>query len=367
MTAGIPDWDDLFVGAALEPERWPDALAEMAARTGSSHGQFIGVGDGRDLLFNIINDFDHSQTRELIEFGGATPAENYRLAASSHGIARGDYDGVLHEKHYDEAARSLRSSRYIDWCDAVDIPYGCQSNLVVDRGGLIGLAALRKRKQGRTSEGHRRVFAKAAQSARRAVRLQERLEGDQTRLLAGTFEAIGATAFILDASGRVQAMTEGAEQIVSAGSVALHGGQLAGRGTPFSLSQAVRALTADDGLNHLRLRIDRPDDMPPLLFEGFRMPKRGWSLGHLPHAILLAKTPRRDRAGVAAFLSAIYQLTSAEADIAMRLFKGTTRSQIADIRNVTEETLRGQTKSIYAKMNCHTATDLMRIMSAIMA
>ena len=367
MTAGFPDWDDVFFGAALEPERWPDALAEMAAHTGSSHGQLIGVGDGRDLLFNVINDFDHSHTRELIEFGGATPAENYRLAASGHGIARGDYDGVLHETHYDEAARSLRSSRYIDWCEAVDIPYGCQTNLVVDRGGLIGLAALRKRKEGRTSESHRRVFAKAAESARRAVRLQERLEGDQARLLAGTFEAISATAFILDASGRVQAMTEGAEQIVSAGSVALRNGQLAARGTPLSLSQAVRALTTDKGLTHLRLRIDSPDDVPPLFFEGFRMPRRGWSLGHLPHAILLAKTPRRDRAGVAAFLSAIYQLTASEADIVMRLFEGATRAQIAAVRNVTQETLRSQAKSIYAKMNCHTAPDLMRIMSAIMA
>lgn len=367
MSVGLPDWDDLFFGAALEPERWPGALAEMAAHIGSSHGQLIGVGDGRDLLFNIVNDFDDSHTRALIEFGGATPAENFRIAASSQGIAQGNFDEVLYEKHYDAAALSLRSSRYIDWCEAADIPYGCQTNLIVDRGGLVGLAALRKRKEGRTTETHRRMFAKASEAARRAVRLQERLEGDHARLLAGTFDAISATAFILDARGRLQAMTEGAERIVSAGGVALRSGQLEGRGTPLSLSQAVRALTSDKGLNHLRLRIDQPKDEAPLFFEGFRMPQRGWSLGHLPHAILLAKTPRRDRAGIAAFLSAIYQLTPAEADIAMRHFDGATRAQIADMRNVTEETLRGQTKSIYAKMDCHTATDLMRALSAIMA
>ncbi len=47
-------------------------------------------------------------------------------------------------------------------------------------------------------------------------------------------------------------------------------------------------------------------------------------------------------------------------------FGGSTRSQIADMSNVTEETLRGQTKSIYVKKDCHTATDLMQALSAIM-
>lgn len=357
------------MGAALEPERWPEALGAMASRTGSAHGQLIGVGGGgaRDIPFNILTDFPPSDAQDFVAMGGGSPALNFRIAACNVGIERGDYDSILYERHYDAAIPSLQSDRYIQFCEKTDIPFGCQTNLVVDRTGLIGLAVLRKQRDGRTTPEQRRMFAQAAEAARRAVRLQERLEGDQARLLAGAFEAIRAAAFILDARGRVQAMTHRAEEIVSAGNVGLRGGYLEAEGTPLCLSQGIGRLVTDGGIDHLRLRIDGVGDRPPIFLEGFRLPQRLWSLGHLPHAILLVKPPQRDRAGIAAFLTAIYHFTPGEADIAMRLYDGGSRSDIAAVREVTEETLRGQIKSICAKTDARNEADLMRILGAIMA
>jgi DNA-binding CsgD family transcriptional regulator len=364
-----PDWDELFFTAALEPKRWPDALGMMASHTGSAHGQLIGVGggDARNIPFNILTDFPQSDAQDFVEMGGGSPTLNFRIAACNVGIARGDYDGVIHEKHYDAAIPTLQSDRYIRFCEKTDIPFGCQANLVVDQAGLIGLAVLRKRTEGRTNAWQRRVFAQAAEAARRAVRLQERIEGDQARLLAGTFEAIRATAFILDARGRVQAMTQSAEEIVSNTSIRLRGGYLAAEGMPLSLTQGIKALVTDGGLDHLRLRIDQPGRKLPLFLEGFRLPQRRWSLGSLPHAILLAKPPQRDRAGIAAFLTALYRLTPSEADVAMRLYDGANRSDIAAMREVTDETLRGQVKNICAKTGSRNEAELMRVLGAIMA
>ena len=364
-----PDWDELFFTAALEPERWPEALGVMASHTGSAHGQLIGVGGSgaRDIPFNILTDFPQSDANDFVAMGGGSPTLNFRIAACNLGIERGDYDSILYERHYDAEIPFLQSDRYIRFCEKTDIPFGCQTNLVVDRMGLIGLAVLRKQREGRTTPEQRRTFAQAARAARRAVRLQERLEGDQARLLAGAFEAIRATAFILDARGRVQAMTYGAEEIVAAGGIELRGGYLGAEGTPLSLAQAVVALVGDNGLDHLRLRIDDAHGRPPMFLEGFRLPQRLWSLGHLPHAILLVKPPQRDRAGIAAFLTAIYRLTASEADVAMRLYDGGSRSDIAAVRDVTEETLRGQIKSIHAKTGARNEADLMRMLGAIMA
>ena len=364
-----PDWDEVFFTAALEPERWPEALGVLASHTGSAHGQLIGVGGGgaRDIPFNILTDFPQSDANAFVAMGGGSPTLNFRIAACNLGIERGDYDSVLYERHYDAAIPSLQSDRYIQFCEKTDIPFGCQTNLVVDRMGLIGLAVLRKRREGRTTTEQRRKFAQAAEAARRAVRLQERLEGDQARLLAGAFEAIRAAAFILDARGRVQAMTHGAEEIVSAGHVGLRGGYLEAEGTPLSLAQGVGTLVGDNSLDHLHLRIDGAHGSGPMFLEGFRLPQRLWSLGHLPYAILLVKPPQRDRVGVAAFFTAIYRLTASEADVAMRLFDGASRSDIAAMRQVTEETLRGQIKSIHAKTGARNEADLMRILGAIMA
>ena len=365
----LPDWGDLFLGAALEPERWPEALGQLASHTRSAHGQLIGVGGGgaRDVPFNITNDFPPSVPRDFIAIGGASPTLNYRIAACNAGIARGDYDGVLHETHYDAIMPSLKSDRYVRFCEEIDIPFGCQTNLVVDRVGLIGLALLRKRREGRTTAPQRRLFAQASLAARRAVRLQERIEGDQGRLLAGAFDAINATAFILDARGRVQAMTPGAEQIVAAGRIALEEGYLDAAGQPLSLARGIGDQRADGGIDHLRLRIDGADHAQPLFLEGFRLPRRLWSLGRLPHAILLVKAPQRDRAGIAALLTAIYRLTSAEADVAMRLYDGATRTDIATAREVSAETLRGQIKRICAKTESRNEASLMRVLNAVMA
>jgi DNA-binding CsgD family transcriptional regulator len=362
-----PDWNDVFLHAALEPHTWPEALGQMADHTGSYRGQLIGVGGAREVPFNLVTRLEGMSLQEFVEIGGASPSVNYRVAASNRALERGEYDGILHERHYDEVMPLLESSAYVDLANRHDYPFGCQTNLVVDRVGIVGLAILRKRKEGRTTPGQRKTFARAANAARRAVRLQERLEGDQARLLAGAFEAIDKTAFIIDAAGRVQAMTRSAEDIVATGQITLLGRYLDAHGTPFSLAQAVRALVADDGYDHVRLRTEPAPCAPPLFMEGFRLPGKAWSIGHLPHAILLVSNPQRDRAGIAAFVGVVYRLTATEADIAMRLFDGSSRAEVAQIRNVAPETIRGQIKAICAKTGSNNEADLMRLLSAIMA
>lgn len=367
MGEAAPDWDDVFMAAALEPERWMDSLDLMASHTGASHGQLIGIGGARDLPFNLVTNSHGWPFQELVDAGGYLPELNYRIAANDSHVSRGHYDPVLHEAHYDAVMPGLASRAYVEFCEAIDIPFGCQTNLVVDGVGLIGLATLRKRREGRTTSAQRRTFAGAAGAARRAVRLQERLEGQQARLLAGAFEALDLTAFIIDARGQLLAHTVGAEARLRRGDVYLRDGVPDGAGTPWPLSRAVAALTADGGAAHVQLRLDPAGDGAPLFLEGFRLPARPWSLGRLPHAIFVARQPRRDRAGVMAFLAAIYGLTSAEADIAIRLFEGKSRGEIAGERGVTAETLRGQIKSLYAKTGAEGEAALVRALSAIMA
>lgn len=360
------DWHDVFLTAALEPERWPEALQVMADHTGATHGQLIGLGGARDVPFNIVTQFDPDQLQHFIDIDGGSPAVNFRVAANQQRVARGDYDPLIYEKDYDAALPLLQTDRYVRFCEDMDIPFGCQINLVVDRVGLIGLATLRKRREGRTTRAQRQTFAAAAVAARQAVRLQERLEGEQAKLLAGAFEAVAATAFVFDARGRLQAMTTSAEALLKAGDIMLRDQSLEAAAVPVTLGEAIRALVGEQGLDHVRLRVEGQRGRQPLFMEGFRLPSRPWSLGNVPCAILLVRPPQRDRAGIAALLSALYRMTAAEADVAIRLFEGRSRAEISDLRAVTAETLRGQIKSIYAKTGSASEADLMRLLSAIM-
>jgi DNA-binding CsgD family transcriptional regulator len=361
-----PDWDDIFMQAALQPYAWLDALDTLARHTGSSHGQLIGVGGAREIPFNIVTNFGSGLVEHFASSGWGTETHNFRVAASTRHVERGFYDPVLFEEHYDREIPQLASADYVDWCEQIGIPFGCQTNLVIDDFGVVGLATLRNRKDGRTTLSQRKTFASGARAARRAVRLQEKLEGEQAKLLAGAFDAISVNAFIIDARGRLLAHSIGADAMLREGDVRLSGRSIDAPGTPFPLRHAVQALAAEDGPGHVRTRIEVRPDRPPLVIEGFRLPEREWSLGKLPHAILIANAPRRDRAGVGQFLSAIYRLSPAEADIAVRLFEGKSRARIADDRNVTAETLRGQIKQIYLKCGVDGEAALMRLLSPIL-
>ncbi len=362
-----PDWDDIFLPAAIEPDRWLSALAQLADHTGSSHGQLIGIGGARNIPFNLVSNFKTDDLQAFVDMDGGSRDINFRIAANENALARGHYDPILYERDYDAVMPEMRALWYREWCEEVGIPFGCQTNLVVDRVGLIGFAVLRNRRDGVTTPHSRKVFAQAATAARRAVRLQERIEGNQSNLLAGAFEAMSMAAFIIDARGRVQAMTPGAEELVSAGHVRLADRRIDARGTPHSLGQAVSALIADEGPEHVRLRLDTPLPQQPIFLEGFRLPVHAWSLGALPHAILLHRAPQRDRAGIASLLGLLYRLSAAEADIAIRLFNGDSRDEICAVRGVTGETLRGQIKAIYAKTSADNEAGLMRTLAAIMS
>lgn len=361
------DWDDIFMQAALQPDLWLAALDTLATRTGSTHGQLIGVGGAREIPFNIVTNFEPEMIDFFAASGWTSESHNFRVAASNRHVERGFYDPVLHEADYDQVIPDLASRDYVDWCEEIGIPFGCQTNLVIDNFGVVGLATLRSRRDGRTTPAQRRTFAEGAKAARRAVRLQEKLEGEQAKLLAGAFDAIQVSAFIIDVRGRVLAHSAGADAIVDAGDIRLSGRVLDGAGAPFTMRQAVQALVAEDGLDHIRTKLATPAGRPPLMIEGFRLPDRSWSLGKLPHAILIANGPRRDRAGVAAYLAAIYRLSPAEADIAVRLFEGRTRSDIAEARGVTAETLRGQIKQIYLKCGIDGEAGLMRLLAPILS
>lgn len=361
-----PDWDDIFMQAALQPDMWLGALDALASHTGSGHGQLIGVGGAREIPFNIVTNFGPRMIEHFAVSGWGSDSHNFRVAASNRHIERGFYDPVLHEDHYDRVIPQLASTAYVDWCEEIGIPFGCQTNLVIDNFGVVGLATLRSRQDGRTTAAQRKIFAKGAMAARRAVRLQEKLEGEQAKLLVGAFDIVRVSAFIIDGRGQLLAHSAGAEAMLAAGDIRQSGRSIDAAGAPFTLRQAVQALTTDRGLDHVRTRIATAEDRPPLVIEGFRLPEREWSLGRLPHAILIANAPRRDRAGVIPFLSAIYRLSPAEADIAVRLFEGKPRRQIAEERGVTAETLRGQIKHIYLKCNVDSEAGLMRLLAPIL-
>ncbi|SCW73146.1 DNA-binding transcriptional regulator, CsgD family [Sphingobium faniae] len=357
---GEHEWTDRFLSAALEPHLWDDALSAMAAATGSQRGQLVGFGpDG--ATFNWITDIDRSTLDRPDLQALHRPDLNFRLATE----ALADRPDIVHEVHYDIVRQGIRNDDYLDLCAELDIMDGCHTRLVEEDGAMIGLALLRSRTDGRTSQEQRDLFAHLAGHARAAVRLQRAVEQQGFALLAGTFETMDRACWLLDGSGRVRAMTPRAEATLLKGCARISEGRLS----------SARAEESRAILRGIRAVVDRPAQPAPpvrleqadgsgLLLEFHALPEREWAMSFAPRALVIA---REDASSdhQARILLESYRLTPAEADVAMRLASGMSRRHIAAARGVSAGTLKAQLRSIYEKMGCSRESQLVRMVGLL--
>ncbi|WP_336967795.1 helix-turn-helix transcriptional regulator [Sphingobium aromaticiconvertens] len=354
-------WADRFIEAALEPHLWRDVLGEMADATGSAHGQLIGFGPGA-AAFNWVSGVDEAMLVSAGAMNLVTPDVNFRVAADRVGNGA----PIVHEAHYDDVRDTLRGDDYLDLCSDLDIPHGCQTRLLVDKGSMIGLALLRGERDGRSSIEQRDLFARLAAHAGAAVRMQRAIELQGFALLAGTFEAMDKACWLVDGSGRVGGMTPAADRLLADTRLTLKDGRL-GTMRADEARRIARALyTVLTPPAQLPDPVPLPDDEGgvAILLEIFPLPRRAWDLPFAPRAIITARlgtpTDRQARALIGTF-----HLTRAEADIALRIASGATRPAIAAARGVSTETLKAQIRSLYEKTGCNRESQLVRIVTLL--
>lgn len=353
------DWADLFLSAALEPEGWDAAIRAMAHATGSSHGQLIGFGPDT-AAFNWISDIDASLVARGAAIDQSRPDLNFRIGADRI-AGRPD---IVHEAHYDVARRRLANDDYLDLCAEFDIFEGCQTRLLAEPGMMIGLALLRGRTDGRTTPEQRALFAEIAGHARAAVRLQKSVEEQGFALLAGAFENMARACWLIDSAGRVGGMSARAETLLCQGRIRINDRHLCTHraGETRAIAHAIREALASPPRAADPVVLPGEDGGIALLLEAHPLPARPWALPFAPRAIVVARSGEAsDRhAGI---LMRTFALTRSEADIAVRLASGQSRTAISRARGVSTETLKAQIRSIYEKTGCNRESQLVRLVS----
>lgn len=358
---------DRFAAVAFDPDSWVDALHAMAEATGSARGQLIGLGGPHAVPFNWVTGFPQDALREFVAIDGGNPAINPRVAADvAHPHAE-----ILFETHYDAATACLKSDVYAEFSDRHDIPYGCQTRLLGDNDNMVGLAVLRTRADGRTREADRAAFARIVPHVRAAVRLQLALEGEGARIIAGTLEAMSAAAFLCDEQGRVVDRTPAADALLRDGRLRLSGRAIASPvdGETARLIHAIRAAAGPaDGYPPLPARIILRGypGAPPLWAEVSRLPRHRMALGRGACALVIVRGHALDRVRLLGELRRSYDLSAAEADVALRLAGAENREEIAAARHVSLETVRAQIKALFAKMGVNREAELVALLAPML-
>lgn len=364
--AGAAALANAFLSAPFEADGWDAALKRLAGETRSSRAQLIAFGGPRTFPFNWVTDPMPGFNEEFASIEGGSAAVNWRVACAGTPLE------LAWEHHYEEAGSRLKGGVYDEFADRYDIVHGCQTVLFQTPMVFYGLATLRSRRDGATTEADRSVFAEAAPHVRAAVRLQQALEHRGAALIAGTFEAMDTAVFVCDQNGHVQALTCAAEtRLRKPGGLRLIRNKLVADrpDDDRALQSALRCVLDDSiptpGGRQFWLQSD-PTARHGHRCEVLPLPRREWTFGFEPRAIVawhvsadIGETRQQQ-------LRDLLGLTQAEAEIAILAANGSSREEIARTRGATVNTVSSQLKSIFAKADVTREAELVALVNRLL-
>ncbi len=353
---------DAFGAAAVGSGTWLEGLSALASITGSRAGELIGLGEGHAVTFNWITDLGPEWHNDFLAMGGGDPHLNPHVRAGKDADVlqvRASGEFITSEERRSNPLLAEHSVLF-------DIPYSCLCPLIKTPQMEIGLAVVRSRSQGEIDARSRALFASLAPHVRMAVRTQLALENQGAKLLAGTLEALSFAVFVCDGQGYVRAMTPAAETWVGEANVL----RLRGNILSTTIASQSRALT--DAIAAAARPPHRPGAPASstvlvgsgadrlMALEVVSLPCTGFAFGFQPRVLVIVRGLRTQAAEhtTSLLLRAGFGLTSAEADIALRLGQGQSAEMVAEVRKATIATVRAQIRSIYAKLEVNSLSGL---------
>lgn len=196
-----------FLNAPFQTDGWHVAIRQLAFATKSEMAQLCGGGADMRLTFNHFSapcDDPHGHLVNPKMYG----PENWRINCRMGGART-----IQHEHHYAVYRSANRTDFYDDAVSDLDLPYGCQSPLLLDESGLVGLALLRSSRDGPCSPEVIAAFSRIARQAHRAVRVQLALGEEAASLLISDVSDRTEVTIVLDGQMNVLALTELAEAL----------------------------------------------------------------------------------------------------------------------------------------------------------
>jgi DNA-binding CsgD family transcriptional regulator len=344
-------------------EGWEGALRRIAAATHSSRVQLVAFGGPAVMPFNCINDTDPSFGDGFAEIEGGSPEVNWRIACAGKPLE------IAHEPDYREARRRVRRGLYDDFVSEWDMPHGCQAVLTRRPGLLIGLATLRTAAEGWIAPDDCEAFAALVPAVLHAVRTRLAIEDNGERLLRHSLEAVRSPALVFDASGRVTGMTPAADALLAGGrALRLAAGWLTARhpASDRALQRAIADVVAGRTLSAQLWLANGALDEGGLRARLFPLPRHEGDFGLAPRAVMLLHQPEHlaDECGEA--LSAMFDLTPAEAAVAVAAANGLSRTAIAAARGVSSDTVNDQFKSIFRKLGINRQPELVALVNQLL-
>ncbi|HXS21939.1 MAG TPA: hypothetical protein VN735_11960 [Steroidobacteraceae bacterium] len=359
--------------AALDDRLWPDALRKLTEVTGSQASSFwVLVRSNPSLLhptFITIN-FDRKAVDEYL--GGMAPLDptvRYLVAHPRESIV---HDGML------GSGRDEETRRYLDWHErSVETRFRLVGQCTLAEGLQAGVALHRARESGRYEIADIERFRLLHQHLRRALTVGARV-GSLTGLQRVGEELLdrsSAAIFLLDRAGRVVFMNRAAEalkaredglQIATDGlhlPVTLEDEQL-----QLLIRQALASSQHPTGSPGGVMRASRPSGKRPFGVSVTTLARVPAALTLFrPLVCVLISDPERRLCPSVQHLGTLFNMTEAEARLAVCLADGEPLRGAAEQLGVTYGTARSRLTQLFEKTSTRSQSELMRLLLTVLS
>lgn len=357
--------------AAIQPKLWGGAFDRLQAHFGWSSGgiHIHSPGQvGTDISYSV--NIDASVLRLYVErYLAVSPVTRYLAdkqpgAVCAINFVQRESDWTKGE-FFHEFVRRLNDAYY----------YG-GALLATDEGRMVKLSFQRRKKDGPFTSRELRELALLGPHFERALQISRQLVQGQERQAALTslLDNLEFAVFLLDRTGRVVLRNRRSEDVLSEGfDLRLREGRLslAGAAENERLSRLIlESIRAAIGLGvqaggALSVPEIGPERRLCLLVTPLASASGQWDfLEERICAGVFVSAPSARRTLGHQVLMTWFGLTPAEARVAERLANGERPEEIADDLQVSRETVKVQTRSIYEKIGVHRQAQLAKLLLA---
>lgn len=264
-----------------------------------------------------------------------------------------------------------RSEYYLHYLE----PIGLFQILGVDTsepGGMIArLRFSRRRQEPRFTEQERLLLAHITPHLGRAIQIYATLNRTTSErdVYAGAVSQLAVATIILDEQAQVLNANAIAQALLDDGDgLSIRGQRLhiEGRDTDRSLQEAVQNIirAQQQGKPSVvrALRVPRSNGRPDLGLVVRPVPVTEWSQGQSsPCAAVFISDPDSHEPASRQVLGELFELTPAEANLAILLARGLSLAEVSEAQNISQHTARAQLKSIFAKTGVSRQAELVRL------
>ncbi len=373
LDAQVLDIVEDIYGAALEPDRWPGTLDDIAGFMDADHAH-VFIADSATMAPRFAAVGRAFPGDSLDQYHAYYHALDPRIEAGLRLPA-----GVLYPDHVLCEPRAFeRSEFYNDFYRRCGLRWMIGAMLERTARNTVGFAVVRRRRQDPFEDRDIRRLKRLQPHLTQAARMQRRLarHSKNWALSLEALDCLGPGIVILNRQGRATAANRAAREIarsndgLSLGPDGPHTPNgAAGAALQQALAAALRCAAGEAEVAPLALALPRrslrrPYEVLVAPLPAQATPWRGGAPGGEPGVLVLITDPERTPEPPAELIARLHGLTPAEARVAAALAAGQTIKDIAEAARQTREAVRWHLKQIFQKTGTKRQAELVKLLRA---